>query len=62
MIIAFVADVAFHATVTQFIFDGFLMLAIGSLGITGVETFANRTTKTITDKKVQADVKVETDE
>lgn len=42
MVAAFCADIFLHVVVTQFIFDGFMMLALGSLGITGVETFAKR--------------------
>lgn len=56
MVIAFACDLVFQLTVTDYIFDGFLVLTLGALGITGIETFANRTTK-ITNE-VKADVNV----
>jgi hypothetical protein len=56
MVVAFVADLIWQMTITDYIFNGFLALTLGALGITGVESFANRTTTTKT--KVQADVNV----
>jgi hypothetical protein len=59
LVVAFISDVFFHTTVTQFIFNGFLTLTLGSLGITAIEKFTDtsKTTKVKTD--VKADVKVD---
>jgi len=57
MVIAFFADLVFHVASSEYIFDGFLVLTLGSLGITGVEAFANRKTTAIT--KIEADVNVD---
>ena len=61
MIVAFVADLFFHLTITQFIFEGFEVLALGALGIAGVERFAKTEKTTTTKQVVKADVNVTDD-
>jgi hypothetical protein len=59
IIVAFVCDLFFHLTSTQFIFNGLLTLDLGALGITAVEKFTD-TSKTTT-QKLKADVTVDDD-
>ena len=58
LLVAFIADLAFQLTITQFIFDGFLYLVLGALGITAVEPFANRTTTNKVDANIKKTVDV----
>ena len=66
LVAAFVCNVALGITVVQFIFDGFLYLTLGALGISATELFANRKTTTVTKaevaiKKTNVDVDAEPD-
>lgn len=61
MIIAFAADIGFHQATTDYIFNGFLVVVLGSLGITGFEPFAKRArgiTQHTTVNSKEADVNV----
>jgi hypothetical protein len=61
MVIAFALDVGLHITATDYIFNGFLALTLGALGITGIEGFAKRPAGVTQNTKVeakQADVNV----
>ena len=40
IIIAFIANLFWHYTIDEFIFNGVMYIVIGSLGITGIEKFA----------------------
>jgi hypothetical protein len=56
LVAAFIADVGFGRVVQQFIFEGFLYLDLGALGIAATEMFANRKTTTVTETKADIDV------